>query len=131
VTTAKIHGVGIDAVSIERMDSDRMGAHVLNRMFHQTEVDQAMAMDQGRAQFLASRFAAKEALVKALGTGFRGISPSEIAVRVNSIGKPEIVLEAGILERLGFDSIVIHLSLTHEGPLAIAFVVVEDVDGAF
>jgi holo-[acyl-carrier protein] synthase len=90
-----------------------------------------MALEQGRSQFLASRFAAKEALVKALGTGFRGISPSEIAVKVNAIGKPEIGLEAGILERLGFDSIVIHLSLTHEGPLAIAFVVVEEIDGAF
>lgn len=106
-----------------------MGSHVLSRLFHPSEVAQALEMEGGRAQFLASRFAAKEALVKALGTGFRGISPAEIAVSVDDAGKPSFRLPQPLLERLNLDGSMIHLSLTHEGPLALAFVVVEVPDG--
>lgn len=106
-----------------------MRSHVLSRLFHPSEVEQANNMEQGRAQFLASRFAAKEALVKALGTGFRGIGPSQIAVAVDEAGRPHINLTHELLEQLGLTRSTIHLSLTHEGPLALAFVIVEDVDG--
>lgn len=130
MTKPRIRGIGVDAVSIDRMDTRRIRDHVLSRMFHPSEVEQANSMEQGRAQFLASRFAAKEALVKALGTGFRGIGPSQIAVAVDETGQPHIDLSRELLEQLGLTRSIIHLSLTHEGSLALAFVVVEDNDGS-
>ncbi len=127
----KIRGIGIDAVAINRMDSQRMTLHVLKRMFSATEVTEALELEGLlRSEYLASRFAAKEAFVKALGTGFRGISPSEISVTVDSVGKPSLVVLQEVKDRLCLDSCSVHLSLTHEKDLAIAFVVLEDFDGS-
>lgn len=130
MSKAVLRGIGVDAVKISRMDPERMGLHVLKRMFHAQEVEQLKTMQQGQSEFLASRFAAKEALVKALGTGFRGISPSEICVIVDATGKPEFLLSDELKIKLTIESVGLHLSITHEGDLAIAFVVVEDIDGA-
>lgn len=130
MSKAVLRGIGVDAVKISRMDTKRMGTHVLKRMFHPQEVEQMESMGQGEAEYLASRFAAKEALVKALGTGFKGIAPSEICVISDATGKPEFLLADELKKRLNINSLGLHLSLTHEGDLAIAFVVVEDIDGA-
>ncbi len=130
MSKAVLRGIGVDAVKISRMDTRRMTSHVLKRMFHPQEVEQLESMRQGQAEYLASRFAAKEALVKALGTGFKGISPAEICVIVNDAGKPEFLLSDELKDKLAINSVGLHLSLTHEGDLAIAFVVVEDIDGA-
>jgi len=126
----KIRGIGVDAVAIRRMDADRLNSRALGRLFHPSEVSQAMELTATRGEFLASRFAAKEALVKALGIGFRDISPAEIAVSVDANGKPSFVLSKDVKKRFGLDAMSIHLSLTHEEPLAVAFVVLEDTDGA-
>lgn len=126
---AKIRGIGIDAVAIARMASHRMSAHVINRLFHPMEAAQAMQMHEGRDEFLASRFAAKEALVKALGTGFIGIAPAQIAVYTDEKGKPSFLLSDAVKRKVGLEGAVIHLSLCHEEPLAIACVVLEEPDG--
>ncbi|MDD3822162.1 MAG: holo-ACP synthase [Sphaerochaetaceae bacterium] len=126
-----IRGIGVDAVAIERMDAQRMRAHAVARLFHGTEVEHANALTTNRAEFLASRFAAKEALVKALGCGFRGIFPAEIAVVTNEKGRPEFLLPERVIKEFSLDRSTIHLSLTHEGPLALAFVIVEDRHGSF
>ena len=80
-----------------------------------------------RAHFLAKRFAAKEALVKALGTGFReGIQMRDIEVGHTPQGKPEFCLRGGALtqyERLGVTSS--HLSISDEVSYAVAFVILE------
>lgn len=78
----------------------------------------------GRVDRLATRFAAKEATSKALGTGFRGISPSEIEVGSEPSGKPELRLHGRALDRaraIGVTSIAV--SLTHTLVAAEAFVV--------
>lgn len=128
-----IFGIGVDAVAINRMEGPRITAHMVARLFHPSEVLQSQGLEgRVRSEFLASRFAAKEAFVKALGTGFHGIVPSDIAVTVDADGKPSLVLHGAALA--GFDAAHrrLHLSLTHEDPLAIAFVVIEmigDGDG--
>ena len=125
-----IRGIGIDAVAIDRMDVQRMGMHVLTRMFHHEEILEMQLLPQEqRKQYLASRFAAKEAFVKALGTGFRGISPREILVKKNSHDRPSLELDSDLRTRLGLEQVHIHLSITHEGALAMAFVILEDGDG--
>lgn len=129
---ARIRGIGIDAVAIDRMDSQRMGMHVLQRMFSASEVSEALELEgRRRAEFLASRFAAKEAFVKALGYGFRGIAPSDIEVVIDEMGKPSLRISSGPAERFSLDTLGISLSLTHEQNLAIAFVILEDLDGSF
>lgn len=127
-----MRGIGVDAVAIERMDIQRMGMHVVTRLFHPDEVAEVLTLTfTRRAEFLASRFAAKEAFVKALGTGFRGIAPKDICVAVDAMGRPSIVLNPAIQASMNLQSARIHLSLTHEKTLAIAFVVVEDGYGPF
>jgi holo-[acyl-carrier protein] synthase len=116
-------GIGIDAVSIERMSSQAIKEHVVHRLFHPAEVAQADALkEKARAQFLASRYAAKEALGKALGCGMCGLIPSEIEVVTDAQGRPSIRLAgrtAQYVQELAPDCRIL-LSLTHEPPLALA-----------
>ncbi|MCR4676063.1 MAG: holo-ACP synthase [Sphaerochaetaceae bacterium] len=121
-----IYGVGTDAVSIERCG--RLNDTAIRRIFHPLEVEQykalASAHPEVRAQFLASRFAVKEAYSKARGLGFGAeISPSEILTVKDENGKPSIELCGNTLSKS--PDLICHVSVTHEKPLAIAFVVLE------
>lgn len=84
------------------------------------------------AEFLAGRFAAKEAVSKAFGCGIgRVLSFKDIEVVPDVNGKPSVHLSSGAWERLGLSGTgeyVIHLSITHERQLASAFAVVERVN---
>ena len=80
----------------------------------------------GAARSLAARFSAKEAFVKALGTGFAGLALREIRVESEKSGRPLLIVEGKALaamERAGASRV--HLSLTHEGNLAAAQVILE------
>ena len=92
----------------------------LQRVFTPEEV----AFCRGRVPELAARFAAKEAVMKALGTGARGLAWREIEMLPNRRGKPLVYLHGGAQKRgetIGLRGI--DISLTHEGDLAIAAVV--------
>ena len=65
----RIRGIGVDAVSLERMAKLVAGEHFVKRMFHPLEVKEGLELKEQQAQF-CSRFAAKEALVKALVNRF-------------------------------------------------------------
>jgi holo-[acyl-carrier protein] synthase len=128
---SNIYGIGVDAVAIDRMQTPAITEHAVARLFHPSEVEQARGLEgRRRAEFLASRFAAKEAFSKAMGTGFRNLVPSEIAVRVDEQGKPSLQLNGASKDLLDTTRMVIHLSITHEGPLALAFVVIESLGGS-
>ena len=125
-----ILGIGVDAVSIER--TKKLKGRVLEKMFSQTELEEYSKMENAhedvRAQFLASRFAVKEAYAKARGTGFSdSVVPNEITTAKENDGRPYVVLSGKTLDNAPRS--VIHLSLTHEQPLAIAMVVLESDDG--
>ncbi len=129
-------GIGIDAVLIERMDSGAIKEYAVRRLFHPAEVTHADTLSgKVRAQYLASRFAAKEAFGKALGCGMCGLTPSEIEVVTDDRGRPSLRLEgntARYVQGLVPDC-RIFLSLTHEPPLALAQVLLttgEDGAGA-
>ncbi len=124
-----ILGTGIDAVGIERVKS--LGNAFIEKVYSQAERDQyaalANAHEDIRAQFLASRFAVKEAYAKARGTGFCDIvNPSEITTCNDDGGRPFIELSGKTLDNAPLS--VIHLTLTHEMPLAIAMVILESVE---
>jgi holo-[acyl-carrier protein] synthase len=87
-----IIGLGTDIIEIDRIQEalDKYGMRFLNKMF--TEAEQAYCLKHSQpARHLAGRFAAKEAVVKALGSGFRdGISFLDIEVVNDEQGKPHV-----------------------------------------
>ena len=123
-----ILGIGTDIVSTERLDRMRelYGARFLRRGLTRREIETA-----GRratlAERLGTRCAAKEATMKALGTGWReGVHFTQIEVRKQPSGQPEIVLSGVAKQRAGeIGCTRVHLALSHEEDKAIAFVIIE------
>ncbi len=128
-----IIGTGIDIVHIPRIEraARRFGKRFLTRAFCPGEID-CCTGKRIPWPCLAGRFAAKEALVKALGTGFRyGIALTDICVNRLDNGRPEIVLYGNALKyarRLGVTAL--HVSISHEKSDAIAMVILEGDAGA-
>lgn len=122
-----IHGIGTDIVSVQRIGQllsrhpERGAAHLLHPA-EQLEAQNAPAVDR----FVAKRFAAKEALAKALGTGLRSpVLLPAIRVEHDTLGKPFFSFESELAEWIRQRSLQIHLSITDEVDHAVAFVVVE------
>jgi holo-[acyl-carrier protein] synthase len=124
-----ILGTGADIAEIDRIEAaiGRFGRAFLERVFTETEIRYC---ERHKAKFerYAARFAAKEAAMKALGTGWRlGVRWRDIEVRNAASGKPGIYFAGKSAEhaaRLGARRS--HLSITHSGNLAFAQVILED-----
>jgi len=124
-----IHGVGTDIVDIARLQAlwQRHGARALDKFLAPAEraacTDSA---DPGR--FLAKRFAAKEALGKALGTGIRTpVLLPAIAVTHDELGKPAFAFAGALADWIQERRLIVHLSISDEAAHALAFVVVEQL----
>jgi len=114
--------VGVDMVEIDRIRGvlERHGDRFRARVFTAAE----LAVSRGRPHQLAARFAAKEATMKALGTGIRGVGWRDIEVLPNERGKPLIFLTSRARRRaraIGLTSL--EVSLTHSREYAVATVV--------
>lgn len=123
-----IIGHGVDIVEINRIHM-MMGEHpeqFMERIYTEKEKQQS-GNGKRRNEHLAVRFAAKEATMKALGTGWsQGIGWTDISVVKNDAGKPSLVVvgrAAEIAENLGIRSW--HVSLSHTSTHAIASVIAE------
>lgn len=123
-----IVGIGTDLVLVSRIRAslDRFGDRFAQRILVEKElVDFATA--RAPEYFLAKRFAAKEAVSKALGTGMRhGVTFGSIQISHDGAGKPLVILlgdAADLAERKGIAHL--HLSLSDEKDQALAFVVAE------
>ena len=119
---------GVDIIEIHRVAevANRYGRRFFNRIY--TEAEQAYC--RGRAPQLASRFAAKEAVMKALGTGVRGVRWRDIEVVRHRGQAPTIKLHGTALTRaqkIGVDHLA--LSLSHSKEYAVASVVGESEHG--
>ncbi len=114
-------GCGIDLAKISRFSS--LEERLVQKLFSESEIKQAEEIKNPaqKAAFFASRFAAKEALVNALGTGFREKTPCSISVEEDELGKPYFAFLPGS----ELSSLNIQLSLTHEGEYAAAMVVID------
>ena len=119
----EIVGIGTDLCEIARIEKAIEKAHFYERVFSIEERDYLEKQGKRKAESAAAMFAAKEAVAKALGTGFaRGVSVSDISVTHDELGAPGIVLRGGALERLhAIGGTDVLLSLTHEGSMALAF----------
>jgi len=117
-----IAGVGLDLVEIERLRAlvDRHGESFLRRILHPNESRERLDKADGAAH-LAGLFAAKEAVMKALGTGMAGAAFSEIAVLHALGGQPFVELHGGTRETAaGLGVSAWHLSITHSKTTAAA-----------
>lgn len=124
-----IVGIGLDLVTVSRIASWLDEPQLCARFFHSVEMEFVCSSKANAAWSLAARFAAKEAFAKALGTGFTGLRLRDIRVESEPSGRPRLVLEGSAKEKtaqLGVDRV--HLSLTHEGDLAGAQVILEALD---
>ena len=123
-----IYGIGVDMVEVKRIEDgiERFGSRLAKKILTEKEL-QYYDHNIKPVKYLAKRFAAKEALVKALGTGFRGqISLRDICVTNDDLGKPELEYSESLQQKLKeYDIIRTHLSITDENEYALAYVILE------
>lgn len=129
-STLNIFGIGTDLVEIDRIATIwqkyglRFAKHILA-----TDELQELENSKHPARFLAKRFAAKEAVAKALGTGFRnGVHFTQICIVKNELGKPAVVFlqdTKKFIASLDLGNITCCLSIADEVHYAIAFVILQ------
>ena len=121
-----IYGIGVDVLEVKRIGRtlERFGAHFVERLLMPEEQAQ-LARTRRPERFIAMRFAAKEAIVKAMGTGFaHGVWIRDVGVVQNAWGKPEVVFsERGERVRRGLGVGEGHVTLTDEAGLVVAVAV--------
>ncbi|MDE2305795.1 MAG: holo-ACP synthase [Gammaproteobacteria bacterium] len=121
-----IHGIGVDVLQTERIEQvyRRHGERFLRHLLMPAERAQ-LERTARPVRFLAMRFAAKEAIVKGMGTGFaHGVWIRDVGVVQNDWGRPEIVYSPRgeiVRERLGIGEG--HVTLTDEAGLVVAVAV--------
>lgn len=121
-----MHCIGVDIIETIRIKRaiDRWGERFLHRIYTESE----LRLCRQRPSALAVRFAGKEAVMKALGTGIRGISWREIEILAEPSGKPTVRLYGKAQAKadgLGLDTLAISLSDSKE--YAVAFVVSQTI----
>lgn len=122
-----IVGIGTDLARIERFRKFLVpGNKVLERIFSIEERQYALQMKNPASHF-AARFAAKEAFLKALGTGLRdGLSWQQVVVVRDQLGCPTLQLSGRAAEMLAERGVsATHLSYSHDGDYAVATVILE------
>ena len=121
-----IFGIGVDVLETRRIAEtlERFGARFIEHLLMPAEQEQLRKTARPE-RFVAMRFAAKEAIVKALGTGFsHGIWIRDVGVVQNSWGKPEVVYSPrGERARVGLGVGEGHVTLTDEAGLVVAVAV--------
>ena len=121
-----IFGIGTDVVQVARVQAifERHGEHFVRRLL-MPEEEAAFRSYKRPVRFLAMRFAAKEAIAKALGTGFaHGVWIRDVGIAANAWGRPEVIWSdrgRALRDRLGAGEG--HVTLTDEAGLVVAVAV--------
>ncbi len=122
-----IKGTGVDIIDIPRIKQMvEKGRTFIEKVFTQEEMDYCDGKFKKEIHY-AARFAAKEAFFKAMGTGWRhGMKWTDISVKNDELGKPEITLADITLEKFREKGAqTIHLSISHTREYAVAYVIIE------
>jgi holo-[acyl-carrier protein] synthase len=125
----KIIGTGVDIVSLKRVAEihSRYPESFFKRILNKSERPDFESV-RNKAAFLAKRFAAKEAVVKALGTGIgRGLCFADIVIEHEPLGRP-VVRIINDIKGVDLEDIEIHISISDEQEFAIAHVIILDKD---
>ena len=119
-------GIGIDVVEINRFRA-AMQRHprMLDRLFTKAEQKYCLGRKKSYLHF-AVRFAAKEAILKSLGTGRSGIGWKDVEVKRASTGAPEVILHekaVNITSKKGISKVMVSLAFSHTNAVATAVAV--------
>ncbi len=117
-----LQGLGNDIIEIERirLSISRHGQHFLNRLFSQREQDYCYKFKDPVPHF-AGRFSAKEAVAKALGTGFGSeLSWHDIEILTNELGKPIVHLSEVVKKRFNNPQMLVSISHSTSHATAVA-----------
>jgi len=125
-----ILGIGVDIVELRRIEKiiDDQGKkeRFLNKLFNDEEIEYFKNRNF-KVEYIAGRFAAKEAVSKALGTGFRDFEFKDIMITRDELGKPGVILKNNahnIAREKG--EYKFHISISHGEDSAIAYVIMEE-----
>ncbi|MGG7162863.1 holo-ACP synthase [Clostridium ihumii] len=121
-----ISGIGVDIVEIHRIEKAvNRTKSFLEKTFSEEELE-FFKNKKLRIEQIAGRFAAKEAISKALGTGFRGFSFRDLTIINDELGKPIVILSENAKKIVGKDgNYKIHISISHSNDNAIAYAILE------
>lgn len=121
-----ILGIGTDIIEIKRIEEAiQRRSTFMDKIFTQKEQIQVKEKNK-KSETLAGMFAAKEAVSKALGIGFRGITPKQIEILTDDLGRPMVNLleEAYVIgDKMGIKHL--HVSISHCKTYAVAYVIAE------
>ena len=124
-----IEGVGVDVVEIPRLQRamDEWGETFLHKIFTDREIAYAQAK-QSPTPHIAGRFAVKEAVAKALATGWSsGFRWKDVEIENDPSGKPAVVLHGRVRELLKGSKVLV--SLSHSENIVVAFAIIESSQG--
>ncbi len=121
-----IRGIGVDIIEVDRIRQsvEEAGEQFLNRVFTRLEIEYCSSKSN-RYQHLAARFAAKEAVSKALATGWAGdFRWKDVEVMNDPSGQPRVTLHGRLREKLA--SAAVLLSLSHSDHHVVAMALIEE-----
>ena len=120
-----IIGIGTDIIEIDRIErAIKKNNGFLNKIFTFREIEMFKEKSM-RSEVIAGNFAAKEAISKALGTGFRGFSLIDVEILRDELGKPIAYLSDNIKDNIATEY-RLNVSISHNRTSAIAFAVLEE-----
>lgn len=120
-----ILGVGADLAAVGRIERALENPRFLERVYTPGERERLEGLcPERRAERAAGLFAAKEAVAKALGTGFRGFRFADVEILPDAAGRPAVFLRGGA-KALAGEGARLHVSISHDGKMALAFAVME------
>jgi len=123
-----ILGVGVDIVKIERFAGLSAKPRFMKKVFSPQEQEYLQSKGAAATASMAGIFAAKEAVAKALSTGFREFLPCDIEIVQTPHGKPYVILHnkaKTLLDKFNKSNIGIEISISHSETDAIAFAIVQ------
>lgn len=124
----KIYGIGTDIVKCSRIANlwHKYGMRFAEKILTEYELQALQQQKTNQVNFLAKRFAAKEAVAKALGTGFRDtVLITNVGIETDSFGKPSVAFYGTTKKNfVGLDKFDVHISLADETEYVVAFVII-------
>lgn len=122
-----IKGIGTDIVKVERIaQSIARTKNFLPGLFTSKELEYFKSKNNN-VETIAGAFAAKEAVSKSLGTGFRGFRLKDIEIVHDELGKPAVKLSDKVIQLFNLTNYKLHLTISHTSEDAIAFTVLEEI----
>lgn len=121
-----IIGIGTDIIEIDRVENAiNKNNSFLEKVFTTKEIEMFKSRNM-RSEVIAGNFAAKEAVSKALGTGFRGFSLTDMEILRDELGKPIVFLNKDIEKMINVEY-RLNISISHNKTSAIAFAILEEI----